>query len=167
LDVGAGSKKISRAVGALTVDINRKHKPDVVASILYLPFRDGCFETVSAFEVIEHLDNDELALQELIRVSRKKIILSVPNSFRHNLPLLPKKRRSFMSFDHKREYSLEEIFDLMSRLKLKVTLIKGIGYCLPLSFLNLYIGSEIFSALFPKFATYIYVECERIKADKA
>jgi ubiquinone/menaquinone biosynthesis C-methylase UbiE len=148
--------------GAVTVDVNRKHRPDVVASILCLPFRDGCFETVSAFEVIEHVENDELALQELKRVSRNKVVLSVPNSLRGNIPLFPLMRRGFMSPDHKREYTLKEILQLISKVKMHVALFKGIGYCLPLSFSSLHIGLEIFPLLFPQFATYIYVECVKV-----
>jgi len=161
LDVGCGSKEISKAVGAVTVDVNRKHMPDVVASILHLPFRDSCFETVSAFEVIEHVENDELALQELKRVSRNKVIFTVPNALRYNLPLFPLKRRRVMSPDHKREYTLKEVLQLISKAKMRITMLKGIGYCVPLSFLSLHIGLEIFPSIFPQFATYIYVECTK------
>lgn len=162
LDVGCGSKKISKAIGSVTVDVQRKLRPNVMASILYLPFRDGCFETVSAFEVIEHVGNDELALQELKRVSRNKVILSVPNALRYNLPLFPTKRRRVMSPDHIREYTLKEILQLISRARMHATQFKGIGYCLPLSFSNFHIGLEVFSLLFTKFATYIYVECAKV-----
>lgn len=163
LDVGCGSKKISTAVKAVTVDVDRKHKPDVLASILCLPFRDGCFETVSAFEVIEHVEDDELALHELKRVSRNKVVLTVPNSLRENIPLYPHKKRHFMSSDHKREYTLEEILQLISKVKMFVTRFKGIGYCVPLSFLGFHVGLEIFPMIFPQFATYLYVECTKVK----
>ena len=162
LDVGCGSKEISKAIGAVTVDVCKRHRPDVVASILCLPFRDGCFETVSAFEVIEHVENDELALQELKRVSRNKVILSVPNALRYNLPLFPLKRRRVMSPGHKREYTLKEILQLILKVKMRIVLFKGIGYCLPLAFSSFHIGLEIFPLLFPIFATYIYVECVKV-----
>jgi len=162
LDVGCGSKEISSAVNAVTVDVDRMHRPDVVANALYLPFRDGYFETVSAFEVIEHLENDESVLQELKRVSRNKVILSVPNALRYNIPLFPQRRRGFMSSDHKREYTLKSILQLKSRVGMRVTWLKGIGYCLPLPFPKSRIGLEIFPLLFPQFATYIYVEFTKI-----
>jgi len=164
LDVGCGSGEISAAVNAATVDVDKKHRPDVVASLLYLPFRDGCFETVSAFEVIEHVEDDELAIRELKRVSRDKVVLTVPNALRYNFPLLPKRRRDFMSPDHKREYTLKEILQLVSRVKMHVNRLEGIGYCLPLPkpFSNFHIGLEIFPMLFPKFATYIYLECAKV-----
>jgi SAM-dependent methyltransferase len=163
LDVGCGSKKISTAVQAVTVDVDRKHRPNVVASVLCLPFRDGCFETVSAFEVIEHVEDDELALHELKRVSRNKVVLSVPNALRYNIPLFPIKRKDFMSSDHKREYTLKEIVQLISRVKMHVNQLKGIGYGLPSPFSSLHIGLGIFPVLFPEFATWIYVECTKVK----
>jgi len=162
LDVGCGSKEISAAVNAVTVDVDKRHRPDVVTSILYLPFRDGCFETVSAFEVIEHVENDELALQELKRVSRNKVVLSVPNPLRYNVPLVPPRKKDFMSSNHKREYTLREIVQLMSRAKMHINRLKGVGYCLPLPFSSFHLGVEIFPLLFPQFATYIYVECTKI-----
>ncbi len=44
-----------------------------------LPFVDGEFDTVTAFEVLEHVDDADMAIEELKRVSRKNIILSVPD----------------------------------------------------------------------------------------
>lgn len=43
-----------------------------------LDFKDNEFDTVTCLEVLEHLDNPQKALEELIRVARKRIILSVP-----------------------------------------------------------------------------------------
>jgi SAM-dependent methyltransferase len=159
LDVGCGSKEISVAVNAVTVDVNRRQRPDVVASIMHLPFRDSCFETVLAFEVIEHVENGESALLELKRISRNKVILSVPNPLRYNIPFFPPRRRGAMSSDHKREYTLKEILQLISKAKMRATKLKGIGYCIPMPFPKSRTGLEIFPSLFPQFATYIYVEC--------
>ena len=161
LDVGCGSKEISKAVNALSTDIDRRKRPDIVASICHLPIRDGCFETVCAFEVIEHVEEDELACQELRRVSRDKVVLSVPNAERYNIPLFPVKRRGFMSSDHKREYTIKEILQLASKVKLHGVRLKGIGYCIPLSFPSCRIGVKIFPLFFPRFATYIYIECTK------
>lgn len=50
-----------------------------IADIRQIPYKDNSFDTVIAFEVLEHLDNVELALRELYRVTSDNIIISVPN----------------------------------------------------------------------------------------
>lgn len=47
--------------------------------IYKLPYRDNSFDLVICTEVLEHLENPRKALKELTRVSRKYILLSVPN----------------------------------------------------------------------------------------
>jgi SAM-dependent methyltransferase len=52
----------------------------VCGSLLALPFADGAFEVVSAFDVLEHCDPEELALAELRRVLEPggRLLMSVP-----------------------------------------------------------------------------------------
>jgi len=50
-----------------------------VASILEIPFPDNSFDLVGCFEVLEHQLDPGAALQELIRVSKRAVILSVPH----------------------------------------------------------------------------------------
>ena len=47
--------------------------------ILKLPFADDEFDTVTAFEVLEHIDDIDAAMREIKRVTKKNIILSVPD----------------------------------------------------------------------------------------
>jgi len=44
------------------------------------PFGDGEFETVLAFEVLEHVEDVDKSFRELRRMSRKNIIVSVPDA---------------------------------------------------------------------------------------
>jgi ubiquinone/menaquinone biosynthesis C-methylase UbiE len=44
----------------------------------YLPFKDESFDTVLLFEVLEHVTDEKSLLKEAIRVTEKKVILSVP-----------------------------------------------------------------------------------------
>jgi len=44
-----------------------------------LPFPSQSFDTLLAFEILEHIPNPDLAVQEFSRVSRKNLIISVPN----------------------------------------------------------------------------------------
>jgi ubiquinone/menaquinone biosynthesis C-methylase UbiE len=48
------------------------------ASALTLPFEDSSFDTVMCLEVLEHIVDFERALTEIIRVSKKYVLLSVP-----------------------------------------------------------------------------------------
>ncbi len=45
-----------------------------------LPFRDGSFDTVLIFEVLEHVVDVEKVLQEAFRVARRNVLITVPNS---------------------------------------------------------------------------------------
>jgi ubiquinone/menaquinone biosynthesis C-methylase UbiE len=50
----------------------------VYADIARLPFAPLAFDLVMAIEVLEHVDDPEAALAELVRVSRGGMVLSVP-----------------------------------------------------------------------------------------
>ena len=49
-----------------------------VANAERLPFKSGCFDFVLCTEVLEHVPDWKLALKELQRVSRRKILVTVP-----------------------------------------------------------------------------------------
>lgn len=78
LDVGSRSEKIRE--DAISLDIDRRVRPEVCASVSFLPFRDCSFDYITMLEVIEHLDDDQLprALLDCKRVG-SQIILSTPN----------------------------------------------------------------------------------------
>ncbi len=44
-----------------------------------IPFPDGAFDTVMALEVLEHIPHWETVLQEMLRVARRCVLVSVPN----------------------------------------------------------------------------------------
>jgi SAM-dependent methyltransferase len=50
-----------------------------VASIYEIPWEDNSFDAVGCFEVMEHLYEPTRALQELARVSRQYLVVSVPH----------------------------------------------------------------------------------------
>ena len=52
--------------------------PLVCGSLLQLPFGPGTFDAALCLEVLEHLDNPAVAVRELLRVTRRAVVLSVP-----------------------------------------------------------------------------------------
>jgi len=51
----------------------------IKGDIYKLPYKNNSFDLVICTEVLEHLDNPKKAYRELIRVSRKYVLISVPN----------------------------------------------------------------------------------------
>jgi len=50
-----------------------------VGEINNLPYSYDSFDTLLAFEVLEHLENPDTALKEMYKVTNNNIIISVPN----------------------------------------------------------------------------------------
>lgn len=89
LEIGTGNGFVSkylkeRRVNILTLDIDKKLNPDIVGSVLDVPFPDNSFEVVACYELLEHLQykNFYKALSEIFRVSKSYAILSLPDASR-------------------------------------------------------------------------------------
>jgi len=95
LDVGCGTGYITNefakyfnfCVGC-DLDMNRillarkyigNHAPLIVANAVKLPFKDSSFDIVTAIEVVEHVIDINSLLEEFSRVSRKYVLITVPN----------------------------------------------------------------------------------------
>jgi hypothetical protein len=64
-----------------TMDFDKALRPDVVGDICELPFPDNSFDAICAFEVLEHVPYEKMkiALEEMRRVSKKDVVISVPH----------------------------------------------------------------------------------------
>lgn len=73
-------------VDVTTIDNKKEYSPDVLGSVLEMPFPDNSFDMVVICEVLEHMPYKDFpkALKELYRVSRGSVLLSEPDS-RHML----------------------------------------------------------------------------------
>jgi len=65
-----------------TIDLDPDLKPTYVGSATELPFRDATYDVVCAFQMLEHLPYAESlrAFAEMARVSRKNVLISLPDA---------------------------------------------------------------------------------------
>lgn len=89
LEIGTGNGIVRQCLGnagisVTSLDIDLRLNPDVVGTVTTLPFVDNAFDLVACYEVLEHLPYAEFpkALETIRHVSRKHVIISIPESTR-------------------------------------------------------------------------------------
>ena len=90
LEIGIGNGVVTyilrRAkIDVTTLDMEKQVKPDVIGSVLALPFKTNYFHGVLCCQVLEHLPLDKLAqaLRELWRVTFAFAVVSLPDATRN------------------------------------------------------------------------------------
>lgn len=85
LEVGKGTGTLAalmkhKGYKYTTLDIDKDLNPDIVGNVTNIPIKPNSYDSVCAFEVLEHLPFSEFpkALRELRRVSKKYVIISLP-----------------------------------------------------------------------------------------
>lgn len=82
LDVGCDYNTLKKIVGTKVTGIDLYGEPDIRVDFekeKLTRFQDGQFDMVVCTEVLEHLENFHEMLDELVRVSRRYILISLPN----------------------------------------------------------------------------------------
>ena len=114
LEVGCGNKTFytlmkNKDVDIISIDVNKSLEPDIVGDVRKMPFKNEEFDVVTAFQVLEHLPFREFekALKELKRVSKNKVIISLPYSSMNidivksiSLPFIKKRLRLKISMPY-------------------------------------------------------------------
>lgn len=84
LEIGVGNRFVSKylkekGLNIVTLDIDRRLNPDMLGSILNMPFEGNSFDVIACYEVLEHLpyENFNKAISEIFRVSKVYAILSL------------------------------------------------------------------------------------------
>jgi len=79
-----------------TLDIDKSLNPDIVSSVLAVPFGDGHFDVILCAQVLEHLTYGDFprALSEIKRASKSGAVISLPHfgpavKFLFKIPFLP------------------------------------------------------------------------------
>jgi SAM-dependent methyltransferase len=124
LDVGCSGAALREAVTGRYVGIDIAGQPDLVVNLEKerIPLPDDSFDCVVCSDVLEHLDNLHQTFDELVRVSRRYVLISLPNCFNYEnvfriwtgrrlkfygLPVRPDEDRHKWFFGH---HEAEEFF---------------------------------------------------------
>ena len=85
LEIGIGNGIVSAGLRQMgyrvtTCDFDASVHPDVVADVRHLPLPDASQDVVMACQILEHIPFEEFeaTLRELMRVSRKYVLISLP-----------------------------------------------------------------------------------------
>ncbi|HYF69238.1 MAG TPA: methyltransferase domain-containing protein [Ohtaekwangia sp.] len=86
LEIGTGNGIVKYAlqkygIGVDSIDIDEKLNPDIIGSVLAMPIAANSYDTILCCQVLEHLPYEQFvpALKEIRRVTRKHLILSLPD----------------------------------------------------------------------------------------
>ena len=85
LNIGGGGEKhlLSYLEPQEYIEVDIDGEPDLRIDLdteMPLPINSGRFDTVLCTEVLEHLENLHEVFEELLRISRRYVIISVPNA---------------------------------------------------------------------------------------
>jgi SAM-dependent methyltransferase len=98
----------------------------LIADVKKLPFKDSSFDKIICSEVLEHIPQDKVAVEELVRVLSKDgaIGISVPHYFAESICW--KLSRDYYGFPggHIRKYKTRQLLDLVDTAGLSVHTIR-------------------------------------------
>lgn len=116
LDIGCGAGHYARFLrqkGFEVIGLDFEPRSDLEFACIQAPMSAiplaGSFDTVLAFDVLEHEANETLALAELRRITKKRLILSVPNADDHLLTPYNLTYKHHIDKTHYREYAKKDI----------------------------------------------------------
>lgn len=77
------------------------------AGIYALPFPDRAFPLVTCTDLLEHLDDPQAALRELVRVSSARVLVTVPYSITIEKTLCPHCGKDYFLYGHQHSFGRE------------------------------------------------------------
>jgi len=138
-----------QAVGKYAVGIDlspapspNSYLPLMRANAQALPLDDCSFDTVLMFDLLEHVPDEALALQEAARVGRRNILLSLPKPDAPSLfsPWNGLTYRHYIDQEHRRYYAPDYIRSLVERLGYEVA---SLEHWCPIHPADVYIGAGV------------------------
>lgn len=114
LDIGAGGSSYDRFFpNRVSIDVDPKRNPDIVADAHELPFKDGEFQIILCTEVLEHLRNPRVAIAEMYRVLKPKGLLILTTRFVYPLHDTPNDYWRFTVYGLRELFSNWDITELI------------------------------------------------------
>lgn len=117
LDALGVNQVIACDLSAEALQYSRRNRKGLfaIADAAHLPFKAGTFDLIMATDVIEHLDNDRAALEELARLLKPggRFILTVPA-----IPALWGPQD--IVAHHRRRYQRQSFFELVTNARLQI-----------------------------------------------
>jgi SAM-dependent methyltransferase len=115
LDVGCGNglyglHLASKGCELLQIDLadrrdeRARHLPFRIMDAHCLEFSDNEFDHVIAFDIMEHLDDDTKFLQDIQRICKQRLFISVPNEDDEQIAILGMTHIHHKDKTHRREY---------------------------------------------------------------
>ena len=167
LDIGCGpgvflhrleEQRGIKGIGIEITDRKIKYAQDILSvnvlkgNARHLPFRAEAFEVVTALELIEHLPYDvyEETVEEIQRVSKKWIIISVPYCENRAYVTCPYCGAKFNPNYHLRSFDEERVKKIFSDFKMVKLEKAGVSFQLPQFFEK--ISGRLLKQTFPEFA---------------
>jgi hypothetical protein len=96
LNIGGGQKRYLKNSGFIVTEIDKEGDNDFSLNldvIDKLPFENNSFDTVLALDVLEHLEKFYFIFEEILRVSKKNVIISLPNSMIDLIPIFLNRKK--------------------------------------------------------------------------
>jgi ubiquinone/menaquinone biosynthesis C-methylase UbiE len=125
LDVGCGDGALSRDLRQVTgaspvlgldLSVRRAERADrmegvrfLSGSIYELPFAADTFPLVLCTDLLEHLDEPDRAMTELVRVSRDAVVISVPYCIDIEKTLCPHCNKDYFLYGHQHSFGREGV----------------------------------------------------------
>ena len=161
LDVGTRNNILSELLGrkCSLVDKNNPHLPEFNWEREKLPYKEDLFDTVVCLDVLEHVDNLHDAFNDLLRVSKKYIIISLPNNWKKTFNEFIKGRGRWPTYGiplekpkdrHKWFFNTEDAEDFIFYHSTDQYSVRRIIYHIPKTILRIKLTYPILKILLPE-----------------
>lgn len=102
------------------ITVTQKNVPSVFllrGDVLHLPFPDNAFDIVICSELLEHMEAYQQVVEELLRITRKRLIITVPNELPLVKIMCPKCKATHYYDGHVNYFTAEKLRNIFVNRK--------------------------------------------------